>query len=128
MPNSKAASADNLTGGWSCGGTPVLTFGPIRVSYEPGYSDPKVLTMLQGLLDQDGGKIETILGEPALVHGSTEMVPASGVLVAVEGDILISVLSKDGVVSADQLVDIANSIDLNAPLTGAPRAGSPASR
>jgi hypothetical protein len=114
LPDSEPASESTFTGAWNCGGgdTPVLTYGPITVSYEAGYRAP--LDWERKAADS-GGEVRTILGETGL------LVPSSGpnikgeVMVVVEDGILIRVLGEPDVPPED-LVTVADSIRLDQPV------------
>lgn len=113
MPHSARASAETLTGGWACGiDTPVLTFGPVTVSYESGYRTP---LDWQRKAKDTGGYVETILGRSALVDPAEADEPAGEVMVVVDDGVLIRVVGDRDVPVAD-LVEVANSIDLDAPV------------
>ena len=114
LPESEPASKATLTGAWTCGGgdTPVLTFGPITVSYESGYGTP---LDWERKANDSGGEVRTILGEPGLLMPSTGPNIKGEVMVVVNGDILVRVLGEPSVPS-DDLVAIADSIDLDDPV------------
>lgn len=113
LPESSRASEETLTGAWTCGGdTPVLTFGPITVSYESGYRTP--LDWERKAVDS-GGEVRTILGQPGLLTHSTSSSVKGEVMVIVDGGVLIRVLGEPEVPPED-LVAVADSIHLDAPV------------
>lgn len=119
MPNSTVASPTTFDGAWTCigGNTPLLTFGPVMVSFESGWGDVDAQEKWTGMVEEFGeGRVETILGEPALVEPVTADAPKGQVLLIVNGDTLIRVLG-DGSVPVSQLADVARSIDLETPVT-----------
>jgi hypothetical protein len=119
-----------LTDAWTCGGTPVLMYGQIQITYD---EDPRVWGTIDVKAKWDrfvrdrGGRVETILGRPAYVHSDDEPPPAdppggghwvrdpsrpglNAVMVAVDGT-LISVVAKDDV-PLDKLIEFTDSIQL----------------
>ncbi len=117
MPDAPIASRERLTGAWTCAGgnTPVLTFGPVKVSFESGWANPNPRPYYEKLIETFGaGQIDQALGLPALVIPPSSEGTLGGVMVIV-GDTLIRVVG-DGTVPADQLLSIVQSIDLSRPL------------
>lgn len=104
-----------LTGAWTCGAdAPVLTFGAIRVFYEPGWSDVDVDEKWADLIKDYGGHLDTVLDRPALVQPVTEDSTSPQVMV-VSGDVLIRLLG-DKSVPPEAMVALANSIDIEEPV------------
>ncbi len=118
LPNAQDASITTLTGAWTCGGnTPLLTFGDITISYENGWDGVDSEKKWTGFVEYYGeGRVETILGIPALVQPKSENVTNPEVLVIVDGTLIR--LRGSLHVSVEQLVNVANSIDLTNPVTG----------
>jgi hypothetical protein len=117
LPHSDLASPATLTGAWTCAGgdTPVLTFGKLVVTYEPGWTGVDVNEKWGELVDELGeGYVQTIQGQHALVQPVTKASPRGQVLLVVDG-VLIRVLG-DGSLPVDQLVDVAQSINLERPV------------
>lgn len=117
MPHASVASVQNFTGAWTClgGNTPFLTFGAVTVSYESGWERVDVEAKWhQTVREEGGGRVLTILGRPGLVLPAPDASPKGMVLVVVDG-VLIRVLG-DGSVPAEQLVEVADSIELDQPL------------
>lgn len=103
------------TGAWTCGAdAPVVTFGSIRVFYEPGWSDVDVSDKWTDLANDYGGYVDTILDRPAFVQPITADSTNSQVMV-VNGDVLIRVLG-DETVPIEALVGLASSINLTEPV------------
>jgi hypothetical protein len=117
LPDTQVASRATLTGAWTCAGgdTPILSFGQLIVSYEPGWSDVDVEEKWTELVKELGeGSVQTIQSRPALVQPVTQASPRGQVLLVVDG-VLIRVLG-DGSLPVEQLVDVARSIDLEHPV------------
>lgn len=115
LPNDKAASVQTLTGAWTCmdGGMPLLAFSSgVQVWYEGGWgdvSDPQ--KQWEAMVSDTGlGQVETVLDRPALVQPAAKDSPKGEVLVIVDG-VLIRVIA-DASVPTDQLVNVANSINI----------------
>jgi len=119
MPNTSLANQGTLTGTWMCSGV-VLTFGGISVGFEPAgnIGDPEKLwtDLTQG---GAGGRVETVLGRPAFVQPPLmDKLGNKGrgeVLVDVDGT-LVRVMG-DGNTPVDEMVSIANSLNVKKPLT-----------
>ena len=113
LPDAAAASEASFTGAWTCGGgIPLLTFGPVTVSYESGYGTP--LDWERKARDS-GGEVRTILGETGLVERATGAHIKGQVMVVINGNVLVRVLGEPSVPSED-LVAVADSIDLDDPI------------
>jgi hypothetical protein len=119
MPNSDAASRSNLTGAWTCQNSsqPLLAFASgVNVTYEPGWAGVDASKQWQTLIDfYHIGRVETVLGRPALVYDVGKSAPDGQVMV-LDDDTLIRVVGN-GSVTTSQLVDVANSIDLANPIS-----------
>ncbi|MBA2716432.1 MAG: hypothetical protein H0U51_05150 [Propionibacteriales bacterium] len=118
LPNTQDASIRTLTGAWTCGGsTPLLTFGDITISYEGGWDGVDPEKKWTSYVKYYGeGRVETILGIPALVQPKSEEVTNPEVLAIVDGTLIR--LHGRADVSVEQLVEVAKSIDLNDPVSG----------
>jgi hypothetical protein len=92
----------------------VLLYGGIEISYESGWAGIDVAKKWADLVRDYGGSVETVLGRPAYVHPADTNGPRNGVMVVVN-DQLIRVIANPNV-PIDQLVDLANSIQLPASL------------
>ncbi|QIK66734.1 hypothetical protein G7072_10635 [Nocardioides sp. HDW12B] len=115
LPHAQAASSSTFTGAWTCGGdTPLLTYGPVTISYESGYGTP--LDWERKARDW-GAEVHTVLGEPGVLAPSSGADIKSQVMVVIEGDILVRVLGEPTVAPED-LLAVANSIDLDEPVPG----------
>lgn len=118
MPNSEEASEKNLIGAWICAkaGPATLTFAShAEINFEPGWQGVDPEKKWSSFIDSWGtGQIQTISGIASLVDPPSEEAPRGEVAV-ISGDTLIRILG-DGSLSADQLVDIARSIDLQDPV------------
>lgn len=116
MPNAPAGSQKNFTGAWTCAGgnEPILIFGAVKVSYEPGYN-MDVKDWCQRLIGENGGSVETILGRPGCSFPVAEEGTLPGVLVVVDSGVLIRVVA-DSSVPVEKLVEVANSINLEKPV------------
>lgn len=99
-----------LTDAWTCGGTPVLMYGAIQISYERGWAEIDAAGEWKALASEDGGSVETILGRPAYVHPATEAGPRVGVMFVVNGTLVRLLANKD--VSVDEVVKLAQSLDV----------------
>jgi hypothetical protein len=85
------------------------------VTYEPGWTGVDVNEKWGELVDELGeGYVQTIQGQHALVQPDTKASPRGQVLLVVDG-VLIRVLG-DGSLPVDQLVDVAQSINLERPV------------
>lgn len=114
LPQSPSASEAVLTGAWTCAGgdTPVLTFGPVTISYESGY--PTALPWGRKAADS-GGEVRTILGQAGLLMPSTSPSVKGEVMVIVDDGVLVRVLGEPDVPPKD-LVAVADSLRLDAPV------------
>jgi hypothetical protein len=107
-----APAQAKLTDSWTCGDTPVLMYGAIQVSFEPGWEGVDEKQKWSEMARDYGGSVETVLGRPAYVHPATSDAPREAVNVVVGGT-LVRLLAKDGV-PIKNLVQLANSIRLPA--------------
>ncbi|GAB3853511.1 hypothetical protein GCM10028801_06270 [Nocardioides maradonensis] len=116
MPSAALANKTNLTGVWSCGTGPALTFGNISVYFEPATNTPDDKKQwFTDLAEQGhGGQVETLLGQPAFVDGPDGN-GGVGEAVVVVGNTLIRVIG-DGQATGDDLAAIVSSIDVAHPL------------
>lgn len=117
MPDAADASVKNLSGAWWCGGAPLLTFtSGVQVWYESGWGEvADIEKKWAGLVAEDGeGEVATVLDRPALLRPISKTFPKGELLVAVD-DTLITVYG-DGTVPLEQLVEVAESIDLSNPI------------
>lgn len=114
-----------LTDAWACGNTPVLMYGKIQITYEPGWDNVDVDKKWASLAREQGGRIQTVLGRPALVRTPDTALPnpdapavpdpadATGrvsVMVVVDGT-RIGVSAK-GDAPVEKLIELTNSIEL----------------
>lgn len=115
---SKLPSA--VTDAWSCGrgSAPVLMFGNVQVSYEPGWANVDLDQKWADYIAEDGGYTTTVGGRTALVHEATDAAPNNEVML-VKGDTLIRLLSVR-TVPITKLVNLAKSFDLATPAVPAP--------
>jgi hypothetical protein len=118
MPKSADASLENLAGAWKCGTEAALTFDSgVTVSYESGWSEVTDMRARWATLAEErgGGEVGEVLGQPALIGSPGAVYPPGEVFVVVDGDTLMWV-EGDGKIPATELVDVANSIDVENPL------------
>lgn len=118
MPSAEDASLQTLAGAWICGSDVTLTFtSGVNVTYEAGWSQvadvQKHWTEL--VATRGAGEVGTVLGQPALLGPAGDEYPPGEVFVVVDGDTLMWV-TGDGKIPEEQLVEVANSIDLSNPL------------
>lgn len=103
-----APTAGTLSDAWTCGGTPVLLYDDVQVSYERGWSDVDVKEKWADLAGDYGGRVSTIAGHPAYLHPATPDGPRSSVMLVVDGT-LIRFLAEDDVPLRD-VVTLAESL------------------
>lgn len=115
MPAAALANRTNLTGTWTCGGTPTLTFGDITVSFAPAANTPDPTTWFTDLAARGNvGQVETLLGRPAYVKGP-DATGGLGEAMIVVGNTLVTVIG-DGHATAEDLAAVISSIDVAHPL------------
>lgn len=112
-----ASASVPVTRTWMCGGTPVVMYGPIQVTYETGWDDLDVAAKFRALAEDLGGEVVTIQGRSAYVHPATPEGPRSGVMLVVDGTLVRMLAEKD--VSTNALVALAKTLKLpeEAPAT-----------
>lgn len=108
--------AEQVTGAWRCGDTPVLMFGNVQLSFESGWGNVQVPEKFDDLARDYGGSVETIQGLPAWVAPSSAAASNSEVLMVKDGA-AIRLLARRGVPIGD-LVALASILDLEAPISG----------
>lgn len=117
-----------LTDAWTCGDTPVLLYGQIQITYDDdkqAWGNIDIEKKWADRVRDRGGRVETVLGRPALVTPADATGPptnrpvypdpadAAGrvsVMVVVDGT-LISTVAK-GDVPVEKLIELTNSIKL----------------
>lgn len=104
------ASDEEPTDAWTCGGTPVLLYDDVQVSYEGGWGAVDVPAKWASMVESSGGSVQTILGRPAYVHPADATGPRNGVMIVV-GDQLVRLIAKPEV-AIQRLVDLASTLDL----------------
>ena len=115
-------TTDSVTDAWSCGRTPVFMFGDVQLSFESGYGNVTVPGKYHALARDYGGSVQTIQGISAYVY------PAGGPklndeILMINGDTAIRLLAR-GDVPVDHLTEVAQQLDLRAPVTIAAHGGS----
>ncbi len=101
-----------ITDAWRCGGTPVLMFDHIQVSYEDGWNAVDVEDKWEALIADYGGHIESLAGHQALVESSGDTGANNQVLIVHEGT-LVRLLATPAVPITD-LTALADSLKLPA--------------
>ena len=93
-----ADPGNRVTDAWTCDGAPVLMFGNIQVSYEPGWADldeQKQRRMWTAIIAEDGsGELSSVHGHLAYIY---EHIPAwhtNDEVAFVVGDTLVRLLSS----------------------------------
>lgn len=101
---------------WTCGDprSPVFLLGDIEVTFETGWGDLDPQAKLSDLATDYGGSVTVIQGLPAWVAASSKIAANDEVLL-VKGDTAIKLIAE-GSVPIDQLVTLANSLDLSGPV------------
>jgi len=113
LPSDRAVQ---VTQAWRCGNTPVLLFNDVQISFESDWGNVKIPEKFDALARDYGGSVEIIQGLPAWVVPSSEEAPNSEILFVKDGA-AIRLLAQRGV-PIDDLVALASSLDLGAPLGG----------
>jgi hypothetical protein len=103
-----------VTRAWRCGSTPVFMIHDVQLSFEPGWENVKIPEKWRALARDYGGSVETIQGLPAWVAPSSASASDDEVLMIKDGA-AIRLLAR-GDVPIDDLIAVANSLDLRAPI------------
>jgi hypothetical protein len=96
---------------WTCGPTPVVMVGPIRTSFETGWDKIDPMQKWPGLIQADGGRIETIAGRPAYIHPGT-LGGKSAVQFVVNGTSIV--ILAEPTTPVEKLIEFAKSIEFPA--------------
>jgi hypothetical protein len=113
LPSDGAAQ---VTAAWRCGSTPVFMFDDVQLSFESGWDNVKIPEKFEDLARDYGGSVETIQGLPAWVAPSSASASNDEVLIVKDGS-AIKLLAQ-GDVPVEDLIEVANRLDLGAPVSG----------
>ncbi len=90
--------------------------GDVQISFESGWENVKIPKKFEDLARAYGGSVETIQGVPAWVAPSSTSAPNDEVLMVKDGAAIK--LSARGDVPIGDLIAVAKSLDLAAPISG----------
>lgn len=108
MPNAEQARMDDLEQAWTCSrDLPALEWPGLTIIFLPD-APARPRAFFEEAAGKVGGRVDSVLGVPALVLDAGDDTPAEVELVM--GDTHIVLVGTDPEVSADQLLEVAASM------------------